>query len=61
MDVFTSSDLVKGGDFVSLLYFVIGLGALVLFFVMGWISNIIAQVSSGKETGSPFCLLNPRL
>ncbi|CEI63435.1 unnamed protein product [Fusarium venenatum] len=30
MDVFTSSDLVKGGDFVSLMYFVIGLGALTL-------------------------------
>ncbi|KAG2027540.1 hypothetical protein GB937_001286 [Aspergillus fischeri] len=43
MDVFTSSDLVKGGDFVSLMYFVIGLGALVVFFVIGWISNIIAQ------------------
>lgn len=27
MDVFTSSDLVKDGDFVSLMYFVIGLGA----------------------------------
>ncbi|OJZ80164.1 hypothetical protein ASPFODRAFT_212871 [Aspergillus luchuensis CBS 106.47] len=29
MDVFASSDLVKGGDFVSLMYFVIGLGAFV--------------------------------
>jgi ATP-binding cassette subfamily B (MDR/TAP) protein 1 len=55
MKVFTSSDLVKGGDFVSLMYFAIGLGALVVFFIMGWISNIIAQVSSGKETRSPFC------
>jgi ATP-binding cassette subfamily B (MDR/TAP) protein 1 len=49
MKVFTSSDLVKGGDFVSLMYFVVGLGALVVFFVMGWISNIIAQVSFGKR------------
>jgi ATP-binding cassette subfamily B (MDR/TAP) protein 1 len=53
MDVFTSSDLVKGGDFVSLMYLVIALGALVVFFVMGWISNIIAQVSSREETRLP--------
>ncbi|KAM0283234.1 hypothetical protein ACHAO9_009884 [Fusarium lateritium] len=46
MDVFTSSDLVKGGDFVSLMYFVMSLGSLVIFFVMGWISNIIAQTLS---------------
>ncbi|KAI6757046.1 hypothetical protein HG530_011644 [Fusarium avenaceum] len=46
MKVFTSSNIVKGGDFVSLMYFVIGLGALVVFFIMGWISNIIAQTLS---------------
>ncbi|CAJ0552500.1 Ff.00g005780.m01.CDS01 [Fusarium sp. VM40] len=46
MKVFTSSNLVKGDDFVSLMYFVIGLGALVVFFVMGWISNIIVQTLS---------------
>lgn len=55
MKVFTSSNLVKGGDFVSLMYFVIGLGALVVFFIMGWISNVIAQVSSGRETGTQLC------
>ncbi|KNB01543.1 hypothetical protein FOXG_04763 [Fusarium oxysporum f. sp. lycopersici 4287] len=43
MGIFTSSNLTKGGDFVSLMYFVVGLGSLIVFFVMGWISNIIAQ------------------
>lgn len=60
MKVFTSSNLVKGDDFVSLMYFVIGLGALVVFFVMGWISNIIVQVSSGKEIEVQFCQLEPQ-
>ncbi|EMT69314.1 Leptomycin B resistance protein pmd1 [Fusarium odoratissimum] len=46
MDIFTSSNLTKGGDFVSLMYFVVGLGSLIVFFVMGWISNIIAQTLS---------------
>ncbi|KAH7165052.1 multidrug resistance protein 1, 2, 3 [Fusarium sp. MPI-SDFR-AT-0072] len=46
MDIFTSSYLTKGGDFVSLMYFVVGLGSLIVFFVMGWISNIIAQTLS---------------
>ncbi|KAF5621720.1 multidrug resistance 3 (p glycoprotein 3) [Fusarium sp. NRRL 25303] len=46
MDVFTSSNLAKGGDFVSLMYFVLGLGSLIVFFIMGWISNIIAQTLS---------------
>ncbi|KAF5584303.1 multidrug resistance 3 (p glycoprotein 3) [Fusarium pseudoanthophilum] len=46
MDVFTSSNLTKGDDSVSLMYFVIGLGSLIVFFAMGWISNIIAQTLS---------------
>ncbi|KAF5579815.1 multidrug resistance 3 (p glycoprotein 3) [Fusarium pseudocircinatum] len=46
MDVFTSSNLTKSGDFVSLMYFVVALGSLIVFFVMGWISNVIAQTLS---------------
>ncbi|KAG5746428.1 hypothetical protein H9Q70_010875 [Fusarium xylarioides] len=55
MDVFTSSNLTKGGDFVSLMYFVIGLGSLIVFFVMGWISNIIAQTLSHNVREGLFC------
>jgi len=54
MDIFTSSNLTKGGDFVSLMYFVIGLGSLIVFFVMGWISNIIAQVSPTQHAQQIF-------
>lgn len=49
MDIFTSSNLTKGGDFVSLMYFIVSLGSLIVFFVIGWISNIIAQVSPAQR------------
>ncbi|KAJ4025753.1 hypothetical protein NW752_003229 [Fusarium irregulare] len=48
MDVFQSPNLTKGGDFVSLMYFVLALGALVVFFILGWSSNIVAQTLSQK-------------
>ncbi|CAG7557819.1 unnamed protein product [Fusarium equiseti] len=51
MDVFQSSDsshLTKGGDFVSLMYFVVALGAFLVFFIIGWSSNIVAQTLSQK-------------
>ncbi|KAJ4250921.1 hypothetical protein NW762_011571 [Fusarium torreyae] len=46
MDVFQSPNLTKDGDFVSLMYFVVALGAFVVFFIIGWSSNIVAQTLS---------------
>ena len=45
MEVFQSPNLTKGGDFVSLMYFILALGAFLVFFTIGWSSNIVAQVS----------------
>jgi ATP-binding cassette subfamily B (MDR/TAP) protein 1 len=44
MDVFTSPDMVSRGNFVSLMFFVLALGCFVVYFVLGWTSNVIAQV-----------------
>ena len=33
------------GNFFALMFFVMGLGALVVYFVVGWSSNVVAQVS----------------
>jgi ATP-binding cassette subfamily B (MDR/TAP) protein 1 len=44
MSVFTSEDIVARGNFISLMFFVMSLGILVIYFVMGWSTNTIAQV-----------------
>jgi ATP-binding cassette subfamily B (MDR/TAP) protein 1 len=44
MSVFTSPNMVARGNFISLMFFVMSLGILVIYFVMGWSTNTIAQV-----------------
>lgn len=46
MSVFTSPDPVSRGNLVSLMFFVMSLGILVVYFIMGWSTNVIAQVRS---------------
>ena len=46
MSVFASPDIVDRGNFISLMFFVMSLGILVVYFVMGWSTNTIAQVST---------------
>lgn len=48
MDVFGAPDMVARGNFISLMFFVMGLGSLVAYFVMGWSTNVIAQVSNSR-------------
>ncbi|KAL4913702.1 P-loop containing nucleoside triphosphate hydrolase protein [Aspergillus aurantiobrunneus] len=48
MSVFTSPDIVARGNFISLMFFVMSLGILVIYFVMGWSTNTIAQALSRK-------------
>ncbi|KAE8416741.1 P-loop containing nucleoside triphosphate hydrolase protein [Aspergillus pseudocaelatus] len=43
MSIFTSSNVVTRGNFISLMFFVMSLGILVIYFVMGWSTNTIAQ------------------
>lgn len=45
MTVFNSDDMVARGNFISLMFFVMSLGILVVYFFMGWSTNTIAQVS----------------
>lgn len=45
MDAFSSPDMVQRGNFVALMYFVMGLGCLLVYFSLGWTTNVIAQVS----------------
>lgn len=45
MSVFTSPDMVARGNFISLMFFIMSLGILVIYFIMGWSTNTIAQVS----------------
>ncbi|OJJ00274.1 hypothetical protein ASPVEDRAFT_189111 [Aspergillus versicolor CBS 583.65] len=48
MTVFTSPDFVSRGNFISLMFFVMSLGILVVYFSMGWLTNTIAQALSKK-------------
>lgn len=44
MDVFSGPDMVSRGNFVALMFFVLALGSFVVYFVLGWTTNVIAQV-----------------
>ena len=45
MSAISSPDMVKEGNFIALMFFVLALGTLVLYFIMGWCVNLIGQVS----------------
>lgn len=45
LDSVGSSDMVSRGNFFALMFFVMGIGAFLVYFIMGWGTNIIAQVS----------------
>ncbi|KAJ5599197.1 hypothetical protein N7450_000264 [Penicillium hetheringtonii] len=42
------SRMEERGNFFALMFFVMGLGALVVYFVMGWSSNVVAQTLNQK-------------
>lgn len=41
---FTGSEMREKGNFFALMFLVMALGALVTYFVLGWSSNVVAQV-----------------
>ena len=41
---FTGSDMQKRGNFFALMFLVLACAALVIYFIVGWSSNVIAQV-----------------
>ncbi|KAM0278372.1 hypothetical protein ACHAQH_005192 [Verticillium albo-atrum] len=48
MDIFSSPDMVKRGNFIALMFFVMSLGIMATYFVMGWSTNMIAQTLNVK-------------
>lgn len=44
LSVFTSPNMVARGNFIALMFFVMSLGILVIYFIMGWSTYTIAQV-----------------
>lgn len=41
---FTGAKMQEKGNFFALMFLVLGLDSLVVYFVIGWSSNIVAQV-----------------
>lgn len=41
---YTGSEMREKGDFFALMFLVLAIGACVVYFVMGWCSNVIATV-----------------
>jgi ATP-binding cassette subfamily B (MDR/TAP) protein 1 len=41
---FTGSTMREKGNFFALMFFVLGLGSFVVYFIIGWTSNTVAQV-----------------
>ncbi|KAI1073610.1 P-loop containing nucleoside triphosphate hydrolase protein [Whalleya microplaca] len=48
VNTITGDNMTKRGNFISLMFFVLALGCLLAYFVMGWASNVIAQTLSIK-------------
>ncbi|KAJ5559247.1 ABC transporter integral membrane type 1 [Penicillium sp. DV-2018c] len=45
---FTGSAMREKGNFFALMFFVLGLGSFVVYFIIGWTSNIVAQTMNHK-------------
>jgi hypothetical protein len=44
MDLFKAEDMQKRANFLALMFFVMALGLLVIYGVLGWATNVLAQV-----------------
>lgn len=49
--------MITKGNFYSLMFFVLALGVLVCYFVMGWSTNLISQVRPSRQIATPAGLL----
>jgi hypothetical protein len=45
LDVTNAPNMVSRGSFYALMFFVMAIASLIVYFVMGWATNIIAQVN----------------
>lgn len=41
----TGSAMEKRGNFFALMFFVLGLGCFVIYFIVGWMASVVAHVS----------------
>lgn len=41
---FAGAEMQNKGNFFALMFFVLGLGSFVVYFAIGWSSNVVAQV-----------------
>jgi ATP-binding cassette subfamily B (MDR/TAP) protein 1 len=44
VDLMGASNTASNANFISLMFFVIAIGCLVIYFAMGWAANVISQV-----------------
>lgn len=44
MNLFKAEDMQKRANFLALMFFVMALGLLVIYGVLGWATNVLAQV-----------------
>lgn len=49
MDVFKAPDMQKKGNFLSLMFFVMALGLIVVYGILGWATNVVSQVYAPSE------------
>ncbi|KAI0107924.1 P-loop containing nucleoside triphosphate hydrolase protein [Hypoxylon sp. NC0597] len=48
IDIAGVDNMVERGNFVALMFFILAIGCLIAYFVLGWASNVIAQTLSKK-------------
>lgn len=46
---YTGSQMEKKGNFFALMFLIVGIGACVVYFVMGWCSNTVATVGTPER------------
>lgn len=61
MSVLTSANIVARGNFISLMFFVMSLGILIIYFAMGWSTNTIAQVRATMSLVRGECHFQSRI
>ncbi|KAJ4313471.1 hypothetical protein N0V84_009396 [Fusarium piperis] len=57
MTVFTSPNMVSRGNFFALMLFVLALGSLFVYFILGWATNVVAQTLNIKLRKEIFDLI----
>lgn len=57
---FTGAEMQEKGSFFALMFLVLGLGSFVVYFIVGWSSNSVAQVQISSASSDSLALLSNR-